>query len=318
MVQAMRDLSGFTSVEAHAKEVASAEGGDQREVRAVLDVVSDDWDPVLMWTNDPWPYLNYRRVSATRFIWKSFLLGEIYLGRTSPSYVLPHTWDWFRDDLEESEPRTYLKSNGGEMPPETPFAEYVDDNFVEVYPGSPIPVSYRHDVAEQILDPAVPDLWNAPAAPERSDTGWHFGPGTASYREAGGRDVDLLPIAAGSCFALSGEVSSDGPPGGLVFWFDDTEGDAETVNLSFDGDHASSASANVEFQRTPSEITTYGDVPARFSLIVGERAAALVVNGKIRAAIEIPESVNVSLRSHRGILDVRDLRTGPLPEFTGC
>jgi hypothetical protein len=53
-------------------------------------------------------------------------------------------------------------------------------------------------------------------------------------------------------------------------------------------------------------------------LIVNHRAAALVVNGQIRAAVRLPKSVTVSMESQRGILNLTDLRVGPAPPVTGC
>jgi hypothetical protein len=317
-VQDMRDFSKFTSPHAHAVEMEQAQAGDTRAVRAVLDLVSKDWDPLLVWTNDPWPYLDYHRVSATRFIWKSFLTGEIYLGRTSGSYVLPKSWDWFREDLEESKPVAFVHSNGG--PISAPqFAQYVDANFTTVYPDSPIPVEYRNDVAAQVLTPSVPDPWTPPAPPD-GRFGWTVAGGLATFRDRGGRDqrAAWLPIATDSCFAFQGQVRSNGPTGGVIFRFEDNARKSEQVNLDFDGDHVSSAGATAEFHRLPSEVTTDGRTPEKFTLIVNRRAAALVVRGQIRAAVQLPKSVTVSLESQRGILDLSDLRKGPAPPLTGC
>ncbi|HEX5630392.1 MAG TPA: hypothetical protein VFY15_01905, partial [Acidimicrobiia bacterium] len=43
--------------------------GNSRTARAVLDLYTDEGDPLLAWTNEPWPYLVLERVSATRFPW---------------------------------------------------------------------------------------------------------------------------------------------------------------------------------------------------------------------------------------------------------
>jgi hypothetical protein len=317
-VQDMQDFSKFTSPHAHAVEVEQAQAGDTRAVRAVLDLVSKDWDPLLVWTNDPWPYLDYHRVSATRFIWKSFLTGEIYLGRTSNSYVLPKSWDWFREDLEESKPVAFVHSNGGPISA-AHFAEYVSANFTSVYPDSPIPVEYRNDVAAQVLTPNVPDAWTPPAPPD-GRFGWTLAGDGARFRDQGARDQRSawLPIATDSCFTFQGNVDSDGPPGGIVFRFEDNARKSEQLNLNFDGDHVSSASSTTEFHRLPSDVTTSGRTPEKFTLIVNHRAAALVVRGQIRAAVRLPKSVTVSIESQRGILNLTDLRKGPAPAVTGC
>ncbi len=315
-VQSMRDLSNFTSVHDHAVAVASQEAGDQRTGRAVLDLVSKDWDPVLMWTNDPWPYLNYKRVSATRFIWESFLTGQIYLGRTSDAYVLPHSWQWFADDLKQSHPVAYMKSNGGDIPPNSPFAGYLAANMTQVYPDA-MPISFRNDVAQQILTPNTPNVWSAPQA-VGNGSGWTPSEGGAVFRDTGNRESDFLNATAQSCSVVSGDITSDGPPGGVVFWLYDNTGKAQPVNLDFDGDHVSAANANVEYHRVPSGLTNAGTVPAHFSLIVGKRAAALVVNGQIRAAVDIPNNVSVRMTSQRSNLKLTNMKTGPAPAITGC
>jgi hypothetical protein len=318
-VDGMKSLSTFTSVDANARERESAQGGDIRSARAVLDLVSKDWDPLLVWTNDPWPYLDYRRTSATRFIWKAFLTGEIYLGRTSPEYVLPESWEWFKDDLEESRPPAYLKSNGGDVAPQ--FQKYVDDNFRLVYPDEPVPIYYRNDVADQILSPDAPNEWTPPVVPD-PNLGWTADGNTARFRDKGGRDQPeaRLPIASDSCFVLRGTADSDGPAGGIVFHFDDNaEGDkADAVNLVFDGDQVSSGSPATEYRRQSSTVTAPGSEPTEFTLIVNRRAAAIVVEGQIRAAVRLPESASVSLESKRSILNLRDLHVGPAPDITGC
>jgi hypothetical protein len=317
-VDSMQDLSKFTSVHAHAVEVENRQGGDTRSVRAVLDLVSREWDPLLVWTNDPWPYLDYHRVSATRFIWKSFLTGEIYLGGTSQSYVLPKTWEWFNKDLAQSKPVAFVHSNGGEISAPN-FADYVDRNFTTVYPDNPIPVQYRNDVASEILTPAVPNAWTPPETPSAA-SGWQVAGSRVQFRDKGGRDLPSawLRVSDQSCFTLQGKVASDGPPGGIVFHFDDNAHKHEALNLNFGAESVSSGSANVEFRRLPHEITATGQTPSHFSLIVNNRAAALVVNGQIRAAVRLPKSVTVSMESQRGILNLTDLRVGPAPAVTGC
>ncbi len=315
-VQSMRDLSNFTSVHDHAVAVADQEAGDQRTGRAVLDLVSKNWDPILMWTNDPWPYLNYKRVSATRFIWESFLTGQIYLGRTSESYVLPHSWQWFADDLKQSHPVAYMKSNGGDIPLNSPFANYVAQNMTVVYPDT-MPISFRNDVAQQILNASAPDVWTSTGT-LRDGSGWAPSAGGAVFRDTGGRDTDFLTATTQSCTVVQGDITSDGPPGGVVFWLYDNTGKAQPVNLDFDGDHVSAANANVEYHRLPTGLTSDGTVPAHFSLIVGKRAAALVVNGQIRAAVDIPSNVSVRMTSQRSNLKLTNMKTGPAPAITGC
>jgi len=259
--------------------------------------------------------MDYHRVSATRFIWESFLTGQVYLGRTSPDYVLPHSWDWFRTDLKQSNPVAFVHSGGGDIPPGSPFDTAVTQGFTLTYPDPKTPVSLRNDVAAQVLAPATPQPWAAIAAPN-APTGWHVNGNDVSFADAGNRDQDRLPIATDSCFSLTGTVDSDGPPGGIQFHFDDNAGKFEPVKLTFDGDKVSSSSDNVEFAHLPSDTSAAG--PVEFTLVVGRRSAAIVVGGQVRAALRLPKSTKVSLTSERSKLELHDLRLGAAPQGSGC
>jgi hypothetical protein len=314
-VSAMHDLSEFTSVQAHAVAIDSGQSGKVRSVRAVLDLVSKNGDPLLAWTNDPWPYMGYHRVSATRFIWESFLTGQIYLGRQSPDYVLPHSWDWFRSDLAQSKPLAFVHSGGGDIPPGSPFDTYVSKGFTIAYPDPDTPVSLRRDVAAQVLSPSTPRAWSAVGAAS-SPSGWNVSGNNVSYADVGNRDNDRLPIASDSCFSLHGTVDSDGPAGGFTFHFDDIAGKFEPVKISFVGDHVSSSSNNVEFAQLPSATSNAG--PVDFTLVVGRRSAALVVGGQVRAALRLPLSARVTVTSERSHLQLHNLRVGAAPTGSGC
>ena len=301
-VSAVHDLSSFTSVRAHATSVESGRSGEERTVRGVLDLVSKSGDPLLVWTNDPWPYMDYHRVSATRFIWESFLTGQVYLGRQSPNYVLPHSWDWFRSDLQQSKPVAFVHSGGGDIPTDSPFATYVKSDFTLAYPNDKTPVYLRNDVAPQVLNPATPRRWSKIDDP-RAGSGWHVRGDHATFTDAGDRDNDRLPIATDSCFSLSGTVDSDGPPGGITFHFDDNRGNFEPVKINFDGATVTSSSDNVQFLSQPSAAT--GSGPVRFGLVVGRRSAAMVVGGQVRAALLLPASAHVSVRRREAISSCR-------------
>jgi hypothetical protein len=87
---------------------------------AALDLVSKRNDPLLAWTLQTWPYLTNHRIAATRFIWKSFLAGEIWMGGTSPDYILPDTWKWFRQDIAQSKPVVFTVVDAS-LAPGNPF-----------------------------------------------------------------------------------------------------------------------------------------------------------------------------------------------------
>ena len=91
--------SNFTGVDDLATARRANEPGSVRTVRATIDLVSGAGDPLLAWTERPWTYLQWDRIAATRYVWGSFLLGQIYLGGAGPQFVPPHTAEWFADDL---------------------------------------------------------------------------------------------------------------------------------------------------------------------------------------------------------------------------
>ena len=122
---------------------------------AALDLVSEPDDPLLMWTSYPWPYLNLHRVPATRYIWKNFLLGEIYLARSGPQYVLPGTWETFAADVERTDPTAFVVEAVNPVVPGTPFDTLVDENFTTVYTDDVATLAYRNDLARWLQSPPV-------------------------------------------------------------------------------------------------------------------------------------------------------------------
>ncbi|MEZ5295585.1 MAG: hypothetical protein R2697_04730 [Ilumatobacteraceae bacterium] len=136
------------STEQFTERRESGYSGRVHTMRAALDAVSDEQDPILSWTSYPWIYLDLHRTSATRYIWKTFLLGEIYLGRTSDDYVLDGTWDNFADDLDDSDPVAYVVETDNPVDETTPFADAVDRRFTTVWEDEQGTLAFRDDVAE--------------------------------------------------------------------------------------------------------------------------------------------------------------------------
>ena len=263
--------------------------GVERSAQAVLDLVSHNGDPLLVWSNDPWPYLNFDRVPATRFFYKSFLLGEIYQGRTSTAYVLPDTWKWFAQDLRQSDPVAYLRADEPNLPGGNPFATYVAQNFDLVLPDANLPVSLRHDAARQVLIASGTQPWRGQRPPV-SHSGWTLHGSTASYVEGPvPSSQDQLTLSTTSCFRLDGTIAADGSHGiGTVgFYFDDNTGKTQQMKLAFSGTYATSATDYNDFQREPTHVAA-GTRRVPFSIVVGRRSAALVVNGAVRAALAAP------------------------------
>ena len=320
---AVMRTSRFTSLAATARETADNQGGAVRSVRGVLDLVSEDGDPVLAWTNEASLYLDFDRVAAGRFIWKSFLVGEVYLGATSRRYVLPHTSTWFRDDLARSRPVAFVK-NDGDPVRGTPFADLVRRDFRLVYKGHDS-VYLRDTVASAVLDRSATTPWHAPASPV-GRSGWTISPTGASFATGPiNRGTDALLLARDSCFRIDGTLDTDADaPAAVDFRFDsndsgDTDLKVERLHLRMDGARASSASDSVDYESVPSGVAASDRGPVDFSLIVGRRAAVLVVRGQIRAAMRmVSRSVSVAALSRGRSLTLSDLRVGPAVPGSGC
>ena len=131
--EGLREASAFQGISDFEEEREQLLDGRTRMVRAALGLVSGPDDPLLMWTSYPWPYINLHRVPATRYIWKNFLLGEIYLARSGPQYVLPGTWETFAADVERTDPTAFVV--GGSEPGRARHAvrTLVDESFTTVF-----------------------------------------------------------------------------------------------------------------------------------------------------------------------------------------
>lgn len=321
-MDAVNRTSGFTSPRAVAQNAADNQAGSIRSVRGILDLVSHDNDGVLMWTNEASRYLDVHRVPAGRFIWKSFLVGEVYLGAASPKYVVPHLWQWFREDVRQSNPVAFVRTN--DFPTAgTPFAELIAARFPVAFQGQQT-VYLREDAAHRVLEPSAVDPWQ-PAAPPKNDSGWTASEGSATYQGGTqGRQQDALAIANHGCFRLDGKISAQGGSPAVDFRFDPATGKpitdlkVEPVHLRIAGDKASSNSDATEYESAASGIDTSGRGYDDFSLVVGRRAAVLVVNGQIRAALRLPAAPRVSMTSGTGALQLSDLRVGSAPPGSGC
>ena len=315
----VREAWRFRGVNLNAQHFADNRSGPERSALAVLDLVSHDSDPLLVWTNDPWPYLNLRRVPATRFFYKRFLLGEIYLGRTSKAYVLPQTWRWFAQDLRRTHPVAYMLAGEPKLETGNPFADYVARNFDLVFPDKDLPVSLRHDVARQVLAASATRAWKG-RAPDVTHSGWNVDGIDERYTQGPASSADdQLTLSTRSCFRLDGVIRADdaGTLGHVAFHFYDNAGKNERLSLSFDGEDGVSSSDFVDYLHTPAGVRLgTGRVP--FSLVVGRRSAALVIAHKVRAAVLLPKSVTVTAEAKTPALELTGLRVGTAPSGSGC
>ncbi len=343
--------SSFTSVNDVAKARVATEPGKQRSVRAMLDLVSNQNDPLLLWTEYPWPYLNYHRVAATRWIWKSFMLGQIYLGRSGPQYVLPKTWEWFADDMRESHPAVFLEETALPVAQGNPFAAYVNKNFTKVYEGSDNNVYYRTDEAKAVIDGSGGTPF-APTLPFGSGSKWTVRQGSASLPATTAPSADdVLRLSEGLCTRIAGTYAA--APGGsgsfLSFRFQSLHSGTPNARLNiadteifsgndgavFDsvnlapaatddtnvGPAATDPGAATDPSIDPNPVAAAplrDDSPHTFALVVGARSAALVIDGMIRAAVRLTDQTRVSLEVRNGGVQLTDLTRGDPPPGSGC
>jgi hypothetical protein len=312
------DTAGsFTGFADHAADREQGRGGAERSTRAILDLVSDAGDPLLAWTMYPWTYLDQHRVPATRLSWKSFLLGEIYLGRTGPEYVLPQTWRWFAEDMADTDPTALVTVSDTVLVPGTPFAQYVANGYEQVYPGPTQQVSLRRDLLSDVVGPVSGETWFAPQAPPPL---WDLGAGAASHPGATGGDP--LVLHESGCIRWGADLqlgTADGasPSGALVIRLVDLDGSWERITLAFDGIRGWSASDDVQFE----SVALPSAAPAEsvpIVLVVGSRSAALVVDGTIVAAARLDGAVEVQLEAAAGSLDLSSMVVGAAPPGSGC
>jgi hypothetical protein len=316
--------------------------GPTRSVQAVLDLVSADNDYLWAWTNEPWPYLTHHRVSATRFIWKSFLFGEIYLGRTSSDFVLPGTWKWFLDDLKEAKPAAYLEMRKLPIPEGSIAAKALSEGFTEAFsindrlctveeiaaitggqptatPCSPDgrperKVALRNDLYRSLTNPpAVKSAFQPPFLDTTS--GWKIAPVKAEFtRTPTSQPDDVLPLFNEGCHRLDGILERQGSElGRFVLRFEsyDAKGVLRRTRLGLEGPDAIAGDDGAAFLRLDSGANNHPQ-GTPFTVAVGDRSAALIVDGKIRAAVAMPPKARIVLQPGADRVTLSSLTTSPL------
>ncbi len=309
---------GLPGPQQFARQREGARSGDTIATQATLDLVTKPADPVFVWTNVPWPYLSYHRVSATRFIWKQFLMGEIYLGRTSPDYILPGSWDWFRADLAESQPKIMFMEPNTTVDPGTPAAEYAASRFTPVISTPAGTVSYERSILQRMQAP--PPVSTPLTSIVAAGSGWISTGGTTRYTRSGiSPDQDLLPITEGNCQRIDGLLLSQGAQSGsFVVRMTDTRPASdgyvpnERLSIALEGAEAVGASDFVAFTRFPS-----GQIPGkptRFTIFIGRRSSALMIDGKILASVATTSDVAVKLEPRADTVQVDSLTVAPFED----
>jgi len=250
----LESLGRFRGFEAHADFVRDTRSGPSKNVRAILDLVSEDRGPLLAWTMFPWTYLEFERVPATRLSWKSFMLGEIYLARSSPEYVLDDTWSWFEEDLDESDPGVYLRPKDVPFVTDTPFAEKVRKEFRPSYEDPTFELQLRRDIAISVLG----NREQPTAASDMPDQSGSVALGNA-------------------CTAVTARVSSDGASAE----FRVSANSGNQWYLSVGGGLARSGTGTAVIHERPVSVRS----GSLIRIVSGPRSTALVVDDMIVAAV---------------------------------
>ena len=115
--------------------------------------------PLLAWTERPWTYLQWDRIAATRYVWGSFLLGQIYLGAAGPQFVPPHTAEWFAADLARTDPQVFVEQVDNPVPPDSLVGEVVAADFTLRLRRVPVRASApalraADDLVDRVVGPA--------------------------------------------------------------------------------------------------------------------------------------------------------------------
>jgi hypothetical protein len=269
-----------------------------RTVRAVLDIVSADDDPLLMWTNSPTPYLDVRRVPASRMAWYTFFEGQIYLGNKGPQYVLPQTWDWFAQDMEQTDPAAEWERKDTPRNPDLPFADYVDANMRLMYDGSVDNVSLRNDLADQMVSSPL-------------DAGLDSGLEVPESPEADQR----IELGEGYCRAVEFTLQGDTTEQMLTFHLGGTDFADRTLTLGSQGTSGKDDGEVTDTANLPDAV----DGTRTVRVVLGHRSAALVVDGVIAAAVELFADVpTLSVVVDQAGMTITDVRAGAVDWATHC
>ena len=226
------------------------------------------------------------------------MVGEIYLGKTSPKYVLPETWNWFAQDMQQAQPKAYVRPKETLLSVQTPFAQYVSERFINVYDGNSMEVSLDHNswsalVAQpsQAMDIAEDKIFS---------------------------ETSPFVLSNTNCVRISGTLNSSdsNEESSIIFNVSDPTASYENVHLSLSSTRAASSSDNVEFASKDLEPNNSSSLD--FLVIVGSHSAVLVVNGKVVAGTRTGDQAQLSVALKSGQPSLSNLRIDTAPQLDGC
>lgn len=129
-LETMRNFEGLTQTHIAHQQVLPIERQDIR--RIVRDHVPADGH-IVVWGNQPFDYTDYERKSATRFIAKQWMVGEVFGGQApDPKYILPGTWDRWIADVRQTPPGAIIEYPNDPIPADTPAGILKSCGFTKV------------------------------------------------------------------------------------------------------------------------------------------------------------------------------------------
>jgi hypothetical protein len=321
----LRGASTFKGTDARTAERMTNRDGETRVVQATFDLVTENGDPLWAWTNEPWPYLNYHRVSASRFIWNSFLLGQVYLGRTSKDYILPGSQQWLAADLRTSKPAIYVEPVASPMPETEPSSKILKDTFTDLFTAPKSRVKVRSDVLNKLIQEHSADTtWRPPQGP----TGvWNIGPNGLTSQQSlqpAPEAEHAIRLTNNVCQRIDGVLAA-GAAANFAIRFDlavVTNGQKPLPSLDYSpgrtritvsGATVTSGDDSTAYLNTPSHVSQ--TAPTAFTILIGRRSAAVVIDGAIRGVIPIPRGALTNLETKSEGVSISGLK---ISHLTNC
>ena len=288
----LESFSNFQGIEHQTAKTQEAQNGDTRTLRAILDVVSADNDALLAWTGWPWTYLDVQRVSASRMIWSSMFLGEIYLAESGPQWVVPHTWEWFAQDMQQSKPSAYTERNDFPRQAGNPFDKYVNENMTLKFVGEQRRVWIRNDIAKRLSDVSV----DTDTRPPLSRT---FSLGTGKCKSY---SFTIESSMLGPRMKIAMIEQSDDPTAHV------TEIDSEYIRTISHGSVFNQSTVGQSRQ------------PQAAQIIIGNRSALITIDGQIVSAhrLNINSSPELSIEILNQNLKLSPTQTSDITWPSGC
>jgi len=288
----LENFSNFQGIEQQTAKTQEAQNGDTRTLRAILDVVSADNDALLAWTGWPWTYLDVQRVSASRMIWSSMFLGEIYLAGSGPQWVVPHTWEWFAQDMRQSNPSAYTERNDFPRQVGSPFDNYVNENMTLTFVGEQRRVWLRNDIAKILSDVSI----DTDTKPPLSRT---------------------IPLGTGWCKSYSFTIESSmlGPSMNVVFIDQPDDPTARVTEIDYE--YIRSRSHGSVFNQST---IAQPRQPHAVQIIIGNRSALMTIDGQIVGAhrLNINSSPELSIEILNQNLKLSPAQTSDITWPSGC